>query len=314
MSRPIKIALKNNFYKMLRENRLDQAEEIIHAIQKHDPLSAQTKGMELELLVKAERWAEASRLCEQLMKLYPDSSRIMFLAGKLAYRLKDYPTSAEHFRESHRLYAHWRSQYWLGKALTQKGDFEEALLMLEAVKDRAAYVLPDLAWLFERMGEIQQAVSVLEQYLSDHEDSRAQTQLTRLRAKQMSPDQLGEEFATMMEFEDAVPDTLVTEFLANLLKTGQVVEARRYLDQHPTHPPNISMQIAWQCYHYQQYDVALDRFLPGLERNIRNPKYLNALEYAARMCHRADMLNEHYSKLAPRYPQLYGRAKRLARS
>src|SRR5207249_7887387 len=113
-------------WRALSDGRLQDAEEILNRLKQEDPLSQETRGFELELCLNSNRLAEANALARQLCRLFPQSARILFLAGKVAYRLKDYKEAESHFRESHRVYPHWRNQYWLGKTLTQSGHLAEA--------------------------------------------------------------------------------------------------------------------------------------------------------------------------------------------
>src|SRR5437867_12740369 len=115
MSRLIVPVLRENMRRALNQARLQDAEEILTRLKDEDPLSQETRGFELELCLNSNRIAEANTLAQQLCRLFPESGRIFFLAGKVAYRLKNYKEAEARFRESHRIYSHWRTQYWLGK-------------------------------------------------------------------------------------------------------------------------------------------------------------------------------------------------------
>ena len=130
MPRPLVGTLRENMWRALSEGRLHDAEEILSRLKQEDPLSQETRGFELEFYLNSNRIAEANALRRQLCRLFPQSGRIFFLAGKVAYRLKDYKEAEFHFRESYRIHPNWRTEYWLGKTLTQSGGFEEAESLL----------------------------------------------------------------------------------------------------------------------------------------------------------------------------------------
>ena len=140
------VALRENMRRALSGGSLKDAEDILIRLKSEDPLSQETRGLELELLLDSNRLIEASALAGQLSRLFPQSGRIAFLAGKVAYRLRNYKESELHFRESNRIYPHWRNQHWLGKTLTQLGRFDQAEALLLEVCGRTDAALLDLAW------------------------------------------------------------------------------------------------------------------------------------------------------------------------
>src|SRR5437762_4678047 len=100
---PIIGVLRRNLRQALRENCLEEAEKILLHLKKDDSLSRETRGFELELLLKAHRLADAQALAQQLCQLFPDSGRIQLLAGRTAYRQKRYSEALAHFLESQRI-------------------------------------------------------------------------------------------------------------------------------------------------------------------------------------------------------------------
>ena len=124
MERPLLKVIHRNLAQALRNEQLEEAQQLLSQLQEEDPLSVETRGRELELTLKRGAVEEAATLARQLLTLFPDSGRIHFLAGKIAYRQKRYPVAISHFRESERIYPHWHSRMWLGKALTQTGALE----------------------------------------------------------------------------------------------------------------------------------------------------------------------------------------------
>ena len=90
MFKPTVTALRENMRRALGDGRLPEAEDILARLKQEDPLSPETRGFELEISLNSGRLAEANTLARQLSRLFPQSGRIVFLAGKVAYRLKDY--------------------------------------------------------------------------------------------------------------------------------------------------------------------------------------------------------------------------------
>ncbi len=82
MAKAIVDSLRSNFRQAMLRRRMREAEEILARLKKEDPLSAETRGAELELYVETGKIAEAAELSEQLCRTFPDSARILFLSGK----------------------------------------------------------------------------------------------------------------------------------------------------------------------------------------------------------------------------------------
>src|SRR5512139_2968893 len=106
MSKAIIQTLQHNLRQALSTGNLSEAENILARLKKEDPLSAASRGLELEYYLNSSRLAEADALAQQLSRLFPDSARIIFLAGRVDYRQKRYESAEAHFRESLRLYPH----------------------------------------------------------------------------------------------------------------------------------------------------------------------------------------------------------------
>ena len=315
MSRSIVTALRQNMWRALSEGRLQDAEEILNRLKQEDPLSQETRGFELELYLNSNRLAEANALARQLCRLFPQSARIFFLAGKVAYRLRDYRDAESRFRESHRIYPSWRSQYWLGKALTQSGQFAEAESLLLAARERTATALLELGWLYERKKDLEAALKAYEDFLAIHSDhSFAAEQRLRIRARMTDPESLIEEVDSLADLGEDIPPALFPEYVQKLFETGQTLEAReqiaaklRDLDA------KTGSQLAWVCYGAKAYDLACTLFLAHLRANLAYYKYLNALESAAAKCGRIPEVLEAYRSYASEAPSLHGRSKSLAR-
>jgi tetratricopeptide (TPR) repeat protein len=309
------LALRENMRRVLNEGRLEEAEEILTRLKLEDPLSQETRGFELELSLDSNRLVEANRLACQLCRLFPQSGRIAFLAGKVAYRLKNYKQAELHFRESNRIYPHWRNQYWLGKTLTQSGHLEEAESLLLEARERTANALLELAWLHERRNELQAALKAYDEFLTIHPDhSFAAEQRLRVRANLLEPESLIDEVGTLAELGEDVPLTLFPEYVQKLFDTGRTLEAReQIIARMGTLDAKTGSRMAWVCYRAKAYDLACTLFLAHLRHNLSYYKYLNALESAAVRSGRMDQLLAAYRSFTAEAPSLHGRLRRLKR-
>jgi tetratricopeptide (TPR) repeat protein len=300
-------------FQALAENRLKDAEDILLHLKREDPLSQETRGFELELLLNSNRAAEALPLAEQLCRLFPDSARIAFLAGKSAYRLRHYEQAEAHFRESQRLYPHWKTQQWLGKTLTQAGRFDEAEALLLGTRDSIGGASLDLAWLYERKGDFVTALEVLEAYIAAHPgQAYAEAQRVRLKARMLEPQTLLDEVGALSDLGEEVPAALFPEFVQTLFETGQTEDARSQVGARiKLLDAKAGARVAWVCYRARAYDLAFTLFLAHLRHNLSYYKYLNTLEAAARRCNRVPELSEAYIALLPEASHLHGRLKKL---
>lgn len=314
MSQGLKTVLRRNLIAALGRGDHGEAARILGRLQREDPLSVETRGLELECLVKSGRLEEAEALAAQLQELFPRSARIVYLAGLLAYRQKNYSAAAGHFRESQRLYPHWRSSQMIAKALTQLGQLEEAeSILLPLVKERSCCQL-DLAWLYERKEDYGRALGAVEAFLKDYpENSFARGQRLRLRAKTMEAAEVVDEVEGLLLHDEEVPQEIMPQYVEALLKTGRGGKAREFVRGIRTNlVPRVATQIGWSCYRLQAYDLALDLFLVGFPANRRNRKFLSAIEKAAGQNGRLEMLLELYKDHAVEEKQLYGRIQNLS--
>ncbi len=302
-------------WEALRKSLLGEAENILARLKKEDPLSQATRGLELELYLNSNRFAEADALSEQLCRLFPESARIIFLAGKLAYRQKHYEQAEAHFRESLRLFPHWPGRHWLGKTLTQTGKFKEAESLLLSVLESNRRALLDLAWLHERRNDLDAALKAYDDFLIENPgNSYASEQQIRVKAKKLAPEDLINEIGALTEMDEAVPAVLVPEFIQKLFDTGQSPRAREeVLERMNGLDARTGVQIAWICYRAHAYDFACTIFLKNLSLNKSNFKYLNALESAADKCNRLPELLAAYQAFLPEARHFHGRCRSLTR-
>jgi tetratricopeptide (TPR) repeat protein len=308
-------ALKHNMREALAGGRLDEAEAILARLKKEDPLSAATRGFELEFYLESGRLAEADALAAQLMQLFPDSARILFLAGRLAYRRKRYEEAEPRFRESQRLYPHWKTQQWLGKTLTQSGKFEESESLLLLTLERNRYALLDLAWLYERRNDLQAALKAYDDFLAENPDNGyASEQRTRLRAKIMEPEDLINEMSVLEDLGEEIPAALFPEFIQKSFETGQTPRAREAVAARMrAMDARTGVRVAWICYQAKAFDLACTLFLAHLGANKTNYKYLRALESAADKCNRLQDVVAAYETYLPETTSFYGRWQSLSR-
>lgn len=299
----------------LTRGRLNDAGDLLDRLKKEDPLSRETRGFELELYINSNRLAEADALARQLCHLFPESSRIHFLAGKLAYRQKRYEEAEVSFRESQRLYPSPQTQYWLGRTLTQTGRFDEAESLLLSAREHNPRALPDLAWLYERKNDLEAALRAYDEFLKIHpEDSYAADQRLRVRAKMLEPEALIEEVSALSDLGESVPASLFPEFVNKLFESGQAPRAREEVTSRiDSMDARLGVQVAWVCYKAGAYDLACTLFLVHLPANLDNRKYLVALEAAAIKCKKASEVLEAYRPHQDKARHLYGRSRALAR-
>ncbi len=310
---PLIVVLQRNLRRALRERRIEEYEDILTRLREEDPLSVETRGLELECLVSARSQEAAAKLADQLVTLFPDSARIQYLAGRAAYLAKQYPLAATRFTESQGLHPSWLTRQWLGKTHTQSGAFDKAEALLLPLLEDHPWVARDLAWLYERMDRPQEALRYLDQFLKAYpDDELARTQQLRLSSRVLSPAELVDEVETLEALDETVPPQVFATYIERLLETGQGGQARQIVEQRlanldiPT-----TRQLAWNCYRRQAFDLALSLFLRALPEYSRDFKYLNALEKCARQCQQVDLVIQHYEQLADQDKRFHGRIRSL---
>jgi tetratricopeptide (TPR) repeat protein len=306
-------ALRANMRRALRERSKRDVEEILAQLKREDPLSAETRGFEVELYLLAGRLGDAHALAEQLCRLFPLSARIAYLAGLTAYRIRRYDEAEAHLRESNRIHPHWWTQRWLGKTLTQLGQFDEAEALLLSVRERTPGAWLDLAWLCERRGDLEEALVACDRYLALRPgDAYATDQRVRLKASLLEPESIIEEANALEALGEDMSDALFPEYVKGLFATGKTREARsRVLARIGRLDAKTGSKLAWICYHARAFDLACTLFLAYLPDNLGYYKYLNSLEAAAKRCGRVPQVLEKYAELSATAPSLHGRAKVL---
>ncbi|MGH8607698.1 MAG: tetratricopeptide repeat protein, partial [Gammaproteobacteria bacterium] len=158
--------LQNNLRRALRSAALEEAKALLERLREEDALALETRGLELEYLIAVGAWADAASLAEQLLQLFPASARIHYLWGRVCYHEKKYLQAKSHFEQSQRLHPHWLTRHWLGKTHTQLGNYTQAEALLSDLLPGHPRVALDLAWLLERLGAPERALTVLERFLA----------------------------------------------------------------------------------------------------------------------------------------------------
>jgi tetratricopeptide (TPR) repeat protein len=310
---PIRAVLRRNLWQALHSGAYDEAEGILARLKDEDPLSIETRGLELEYLLRRGRLEEAEALAGQLLELHPGSARLHYLAGQLAYRCKDYARAQRHFRESLHLHPHWRTRRLLAKTLTQAGGLDEAEAVLLSLLPQRPECLLDLAWLYERRGDEGRALKTLEDHLERRpQDAFARSQRLRLRARLMEPGELLDEVDTLLELGEEVPAEVLPVWLEALLRTGQGGRAREFLRQRRSAlDARAAASMGWACYRLQAYDLAFELFLASFPGNRGGAKFLCAMESAAARSGNVATLIDFYKAHAEHDKKLYGRIKTL---
>lgn len=305
--------LKRNLRRTLALGNLEEAEAVLAQLKSEDPLSVETRGAELELLLRSRRLGEAERLARQLVESFPASPRILYLAAEAAYRRRDYAAAERWARESDRLHPHWRARRLLGQTLTQIGHLDEAEAVLTSLLGEHPVCHRDLAWLYERKGEVARALKCVEAYRRDRpEDAALSAQRQRLRARQLDADELLDEIEGLVALGEDVPAALVPEYAEALLRGGRVTEVRRFVGTRSgSIDSTVRTRLAWVCYRHQAHDLAFDLFVGTFREHRDDRKFLSAFEAAARRSGRLEEVIELYGEHAPEARHLYGRVRRL---
>lgn len=308
--------LQRNLKQSLRSRQIDEARNLIDRLKTEDPLSLETRGLELEVLIADEDWVHAQTLAKQLQRMYPDSARIQFLSGRIEYRHKRYDQALQFFEQSHRLHPHWTTRRWIGKTYTQQSKFDQAEAILLGVLDHRFAVNLDLAWLYERWQQPSRALLHVQSYLEKHpQEAFAKQQEVRLKAQILEPQTLCQDVQVLLDLDEELPHAMLPVYLNYLLESGQTQAARDFLARYQANSdPSTCASLAWVCYKLQAHDLALDLFIRGLPEKFRDVKYLCAMEAAARHLNREAELIPYYEVEALHEKRLYGRIKKLRKN
>jgi tetratricopeptide (TPR) repeat protein len=316
MEQKLAVALRRNLGEALSRGDLDDARAVLRRLEAEDPLSAETRGLRLEYLVRTGALDDARRLAEQLVVAFPTSPGVLYWAGRAAFLGKDYEEAARLLREAHAARPHPLAEQWLAKAATNLGRFEEAEPILVRLAERSPRARLDLAWLYERKGEDERALRSVELYLAAYPDhDLAKEQRQRLRARLADPDELLGEVAMLADLGEDVPAEILPEAVERLFAAGRAAEARALVQGWaPRLEPRLALRTAWAAHRLAAYDLSYDLFVRALPSRPRDFKLLGALEKAARTIGRTPDLAAVYESLLAAAPALHGRLARLRRA
>jgi tetratricopeptide (TPR) repeat protein len=313
LSRPLKEVLHQNLARALYRKDEAEAVQLLERLKQEDPLSVQTRGQELELYLITQRLQEAERLAAVLVEQFPQSARILYLAGQTAYRRKHYAKAEAWLRESLLLYRHDQTERWLGKTLTALGRFEEAEPLLSALAKRYPECHLDLSWLYERNKAYAKALRELDAFLAhDPQHGWAKARQARLRAMEIEPQEMIEEAELLIALGEPLPEELAGRYIECLLCTGQGPKARQWVQRERERlSPALATDLGWRCYRLHALDLAFELFTTVFVQHHDNFKFLRALESCAERCNKTETLLALYERHAPEAKGLYGRMHQL---
>ena len=307
--------LKRNIKQWLQQSQLQRVEDGLIELKVLDPLSLETRGLDLEWLVARRDYAQAEQVSKQLLNLFPQSSRIHYLSGKLAYRQKHYTRALTAFEQSYRLHAHWSIEWFIAKTLTQSGHFERAEPLLLRLVTQHPVCLLDLAWLYERKQQYSKALSKVEQYLKFYpQNNFARKKLQGLQVHQLSTRQLVEEVQTLNEFDANIPSDLLSEYISDRLSHGDSKAIRQWLNSHLQNiKPGDALQPGWACFHGNAFDLAYTLMVREFSSQHENDKYRRALETSAERSGQLEELIDVYQQYTEHDPRFFGRIVKLSK-
>lgn len=312
--------LRRNVQAALQARDCASAEVLLAQLREEDPISEETRALELRYVVECGSPTEARRLAKQLVELFPASGRILFWSAQAAYKDKAWADAARDFRESLVLGPHWSRERWLGKALTQLGQLDEAEGLLAPLWPAHPQVAMDLAWLWERRGDAGEALRWIERHLAERpDDALALQRRAKLKAATMDAAELMEEVETLVDLGEGIPDSMFASYVDRLLRAGEGQKARDVVRERlGALPPAVAQDAGWAAYHLSAYDLATDLFLASLPARPDYRNLCNALVKAARTAGRADeaaaAFRELARRVAPDHAHLWGYAKKLEKA
>lgn len=297
----------------LRERAYDDTAALLESLRALEPLSVRTRALELEHLVRAGRRAEAYALAAPLVPLFPASARVLYWAGRAAYAVRRYDEAASWLEESCRIAHSNHGERWRAKALTQLGRLDDAEPILLALAARGEPCRADLAWLYERRGDLVRAIAELELHVQVYpDDARARDNLLRLRAGTMDAESLVAEVAELTALGEPLPEAMRAPYLGALLSTARTAEARQLVSElYEFLDVRDATSLGFVCYRAQAWDLAYELLVRALPARASDVKHLNALEKAAAMAGRTVELAEVLHAHAAKHPSLHGRVRKL---
>ncbi|MEO0599930.1 MAG: tetratricopeptide repeat protein [Myxococcota bacterium] len=305
--------LHNNLRQAIAQRESEAVRALLEQLASVDPDSVYTRCLELEWLIVSSRLDEAQRVAKTVVERFSTSARAHWLAGWAAYRGRRWRDALSAFEESERIHSSASVRRWIGRTLSQLGDFERAEPILRSLGPKGWL---DLSWLCERRGEHAEALALVERHLENHpDDAWARDRRERLIALTMDDHEVLEEMEVLEELGESMPRALAEQAFRKLLEMGRGEEARDLMERQLGAAPSGEITSwAWIAYRAEELDVACRLFARTFSRNCDNAKFLSAYERAAKAAGRLDELLELYGVHAPQHRRLYGRAKRLRKS
>jgi tetratricopeptide (TPR) repeat protein len=311
----VKFALRQQAAAALRAGRFEDAAGSLDRLREVDPLALETRCLDLELLVRTGKLAEADSAARQLLDLHPGSARVLYWAGRLAFDRKDYSAAASRFEECLRIHPNPFTRRQLAKSLTNLGRFEEAERHLLVLVPGDPECRLDLAWLHERRGEPARALEEVEALLAARPGHKAASKSRlRLRARLADAADLVEETETLLDLGEEPAPEVIPSYIEALLRGGEGARAREFIARRKAgFEPRLALQVAWVSYKLLAYDVAMDLFLQAFPAVTRSGPFYSALEKAAEKTRRVGDLLAVYRAHAPADRSLHGRIKKVAK-
>lgn len=305
--------LYRNFAQAVHRRDYAEADRILERLEHEEPASLRSRASRLELLVKSGRISDARAMAKDLAAAFPDSGRVLFFAGRVAYAERKYDEAVRHFGESERLHASPYSRLWLGKALRESGQLDQAEALLRPLTETHPECMTELAWIYERKGDRLRALEAWRDRMKTApQDAFAKRQHDRLLAETMPPADLVADLDALEAWGEPVPEHLLAGYVDALLKTGQGGRARAIVAPlKASLSARAALQAAWAAHRMQAFDLSFELFVIGFRANRSNTKFLSALERAAKKCGKTAELLELYGAQAPESKNLYGRIKSL---
>lgn len=157
-------------------NRVDEALELYGTAVDRDPRDVVVRDQMSRLLVTLGRYSEALQLLYEMDNLKPNQIRLLGRIGLLQFEMQFWLEAELTFRKILRLDPEDdRSRYYLGLALSGRGEFEQALDVLETVNvasNLRVEAVTQRAFLYQKNGQPQEAIDLLQGELdSGREDA-----------------------------------------------------------------------------------------------------------------------------------------------
>jgi tetratricopeptide (TPR) repeat protein len=298
----------------LSSRKLDEAGQIVARLREAFPSEAASHGLALDLLLAEHRLDEADTLADHLVRRFPSSAGILFGAGMTAYRRRDYPRALKLFDESERLFTSRKTRRFMGKTLTNMGCFDDAESLLINLLSEYSFCRADLAWLYERKGDVKRALEHVSKHLAEFPNDRgAAAQKTRLEAAGLHRDEVLEQVEVLDDLGEPIPEELISQYVRSMVEAGESRKAREFVKAHlKEFERRTLISLAYDFHHLQLHDMAFELFLMVLEERSADHKVLTTIEYSARKADRIPELVAAYETLAPKQPALYTRVRKLA--